>query len=115
MGAIVSSLLPITDFRPQLLCTAWLGVGEVPVIKGSVDKDVPGETQCPLPSVKGFWSWDGAWWAESMTTESRERFFRMVAFMGFPCLPAVSILSSTPPHLLPQEVQLNDSSNLPLS
>lgn len=75
---------------------------EVPGIKGSVDKDVPGETQCPPPSVKGCWSWDGAWWAESMTTESRERFFRMVAFMGFPCLPAVSILSSNPPPPAPR-------------
>lgn len=43
---IVWSLLPITDFPPRLLCTAWLGVGEVPVIKGSVDKDVLGEAQC---------------------------------------------------------------------
>ena len=110
----MSSLLPVIDFPPQLLCTAWLGVGEVPVIKGSVDKDVPGEAQCPPPSVEGCWSWDGAWWAVSMTTESRECFFRMVAFMGSPCLPAVSILSSTP-HLLLQDVQLNDSSNLPLS
>ena len=74
MGAIVWSLLPITDFPPQLLCTAWLGVGEVPVIKGSVDKDVLGEAQCLPPSVEGCWSWDGAWWAVSMTTESRECF-----------------------------------------
>ena len=64
------SLLPIADFPPQLLCPAWLGVGEVPVIICSVDEDGPEEAQCLQPPAEGCWIGDGAWWAVSVTPES---------------------------------------------